>query len=330
MSTFPVLDVVVALVFLYLLFAVTCTAVNEAIASAFNRRGRMLRQAVEHLLGDPALATAVYRHPMVASLGGVTRADTPASAPLPSYIPANRFATALTDHLTGLAAVTDAAAVEKGIAALPPSAARQLRALFALSQGDVHDFHARVSEWYDQTMDRVSGWYKRSVSRQTYVMAIVFVLVFNLDSVQLFNRLWSDSAFRQAAVDEARARIAATGTAEVPVMEYTGGASPTAGTPVQTGTVSLTDSETRLLTSLRGWDDDRMRLRTARVLEGETTGVTFRWLLGVAAGHAIGWLVTIFAISLGAPFWFDLLNRFMRVRSNGRAPGGIDDARSRA
>jgi hypothetical protein len=327
MSTLPVLDVVIALVFLYLLFAVTCTAINEAIASAFNRRGKMLRQAVEHLLGDAALATAVYQHPLVASLGQPARPRALASSSLPSYIPSNRFATALTDHLTGAGTVNDAAAVEKGISSLPPAASRQLRALLDLSNGNPQDFHARVGEWYEQTMDRVSGWYKRSVSRQTYVMAIIFVIVFNLDSVQLFNRLWSDSAFREAAVDQARARIAATGTAEVPVMEYTGGDNPTAGTPVQTGSVSLTDSEKQLLTSLRGWDDDRMRLRSAHVVEGQTVGVTLRWLFGVAAGHAIGWIVTIFAISLGAPFWFDLLNRFMNLRNAGRAP---DEAPSKA
>jgi hypothetical protein len=34
-----------------------------------------------------------------------------------------------------------------------------------------------------------------------------------------------------------------------------------------------------------------------------------------AARSIFGWLLTAFAISLGAPFWFDLLNRFMIVRS---------------
>jgi hypothetical protein len=29
----------------------------------------------------------------------------------------------------------------------------------------------------------------------------------------------------------------------------------------------------------------------------------------------LGWAITAFAISLGAPFWFDLLNKFMVIRS---------------
>ncbi len=28
-----------------------------------------------------------------------------------------------------------------------------------------------------------------------------------------------------------------------------------------------------------------------------------------------GWAITAFAVSLGAPFWFDILNKFMVVRS---------------
>ena len=33
------------------------------------------------------------------------------------------------------------------------------------------------------------------------------------------------------------------------------------------------------------------------------------------ANVAIGWLVTAIAISLGAPFWFDILNKIMVIRS---------------
>ena len=34
----------------------------------------------------------------------------------------------------------------------------------------------------------------------------------------------------------------------------------------------------------------------------------------------IGWLITALAISLGAPFWFDLLNRFVKLRGTGTPP----------
>ena len=36
--------------------------------------------------------------------------------------------------------------------------------------------------------------------------------------------------------------------------------------------------------------------------------------------HLLGWLITALAATLGAPFWFDTLNRFISIRSAGKAP----------
>ena len=321
MSSFPILDVVVGLGFLYLLFALACTALNEVIATALDRRGKMLRAGVEKLLG-PRDTDALLRHPGIESISRTGRK----ALKTPSYIAKDRFADVLADYLTGDESVTDMNAMAAGIAKLPEGPRRQLKALFDMSKGSAEDFNRRAGEWYEQGMDRVSGWYKRSVQRQTYAMAILIVLALNLDSVQLINRLWSDAGFRTAAVEQARSRIQATGVAEVPVMEYTGGDSPDAGVPVLTGMTSLTDSETQLLTSLRGWQDDYGRLRAALVLKGDSIVVRSGWLASTAFGHLPGWIVTVLAIALGAPFWFDFLNRFMNLRTAGRA---TDEPRSK-
>jgi hypothetical protein len=44
-------------------------------------------------------------------------------------------------------------------------------------------------------------------------------------------------------------------------------------------------------------------------------------------GVLIGWALTIFALSLGAPFWFDLLSKIVRVRSTGAPPPASDAVR---
>jgi hypothetical protein len=36
--------------------------------------------------------------------------------------------------------------------------------------------------------------------------------------------------------------------------------------------------------------------------------------------HGLGWLLTALAISLGAPFWFDILNKVVSIRAAGKAP----------
>jgi len=45
---------------------------------------------------------------------------------------------------------------------------------------------------------------------------------------------------------------------------------------------------------------------------------SFRESLGWSA--LLGWLLTVLALSMGAPFWFDVLNKFMNVRFAGKSP----------
>ena len=49
----------------------------------------------------------------------------------------------------------------------------------------------------------------------------------------------------------------------------------------------------------------------------------------------IGWFITAFAISLGAPFWFDILNKIMVIRSTVKPfekspPEGSEDRQPQA
>jgi len=39
-----------------------------------------------------------------------------------------------------------------------------------------------------------------------------------------------------------------------------------------------------------------------------------------SCSNKLGWLITALAISLGAPFWFDLLNKFVQLRQVGTRP----------
>ena len=61
-----------------------------------------------------------------------------------------------------------------------------------------------------------------------------------------------------------------------------------------------------------GWDDksDPKRNFTGWTWKGDQGGwwEQLQW-------HWLGWLLTALAISLGAPFWFDLLNKFIVIRS---------------
>jgi hypothetical protein len=46
----------------------------------------------------------------------------------------------------------------------------------------------------------------------------------------------------------------------------------------------------------------------------------FGYQLGLLRQHALGWLLTALAATLGAPFWFDMLNRVISIRATGKPP----------
>ena len=52
----------------------------------------------------------------------------------------------------------------------------------------------------------------------------------------------------------------------------------------------------------------------------EGTSISFATVLA----KVVGLILTSLAVSLGAPFWFDLLSKFMNVRGTGQSPPGTN------
>ena len=75
----------------------------------------------------------------------------------------------------------------------------------------------------------------------------------------------------------------------------------------------LSDAEKQSLNQLTGWTGEWERWKAS-----ETSFVAWIWPL--LTQHLLGWILTAVALSLGAPFWFDTLNRFMNMRNTGRTP----------
>ncbi len=66
-----------------------------------------------------------------------------------------------------------------------------------------------------------------------------------------------------------------------------------------------------------GWASNPPQADKEMYLKVPTTGTDFGETVGY---HLIGWLITAVAATLGAPFWFDMLNKIMSIRSAGKAP----------
>lgn len=104
-----ILEVAVGLVFVWLVLALAAMQIQEWIATMLAKRSADLEKSIRELLSSEDLADKFYTHPLIASLYKEAK---PGKKPrLPSYIPANKFATALFDIIVD--AGTDASPVKK-------------------------------------------------------------------------------------------------------------------------------------------------------------------------------------------------------------------------
>ena len=305
MPSMPILDVAIGLSLFYLLFGLICTTVNEMIASFFHTRSLFLDRGIDRLLGgDSELKKKLFAHPVIKTL--LER-----DGKLPSYIPSSGFATALMDVLSGEGkAHTDVDAVIEGVKGNPALHGVITTLIDSAKQRGV-PLKTEIAEWFDHNMDRVSGWYKRNAQRNALILAAVVTLALNADTIFIARTLWTNPAVRAAVVEEARVRASKAAPEDLPLVEYKDADDATASTPTVLPSPSsegvLTKNEQDLIGKLTGWSqEDWAALKSASGTE---------WL-----SHLIGWLITALAVSLGAPFWFDTLQRFVNIRNAGRAP----------
>ncbi len=304
----PILEVAVGISFIYLLLALICTAVNETIAGITGRRAGFLEKGINSLLGDdPNLKKKLFDHPLIASLG-------PKKNKKSSYLPASKFALALMDVLTGTGKeADDPDALREGVKAIKAAPLRtSLSAVLADPKQTLATNQQKIEAWYNECMDRVSGWYKRRTVLWIWILAAIITICLNADSVRISKILWTNQAVRAAVIESAKSR-AQTESSEalMPVAVH-----PDVNAPKTAAAVAphhndvLTGKERSELNELTGWSDDIRQWAQMNSWQRIWHTLT----------HFPGWLFTIIAVSLGAPFWFDPLNRFMNIRSAGRAP----------
>jgi hypothetical protein len=300
-----VLDVAIGLVFVYLLLAIICTSANEILAGLTKSRGTLLKEGIRQLLGNQPTGAAknnplglfedFYKHALIASMMRGGRH--------PAYLPGRTFSTVVMDLVTkDRTGQIDAGNIEAGLKALPDGDVKQsLLALVQSTEQDVAEIQRAIEGWFEDSMDRVTGWYKRKTQVWTVAVALVITLLSNADTVQIARKLWQDPVLRSAVVEEAKVR------AQKPrpsvVVEYPNPDDPTNPQIVSNEGNTVSPEEQALLGQVLGWQNGLQDTSKRAWME-----------------RILGWVLTILAIFLGAPFWFDLLNKFINIRSAGKAP----------
>jgi hypothetical protein len=170
-----------------------------------------------------------------------------------------------------------------------------LTAFLDQAGNDVHRFRRSVEMWFDLTMDRVSGWYKRRAQFSLVVIAVAVTLACNADALQVGRALWNDDVVRASVVAQAQKAV------------ENDDATTDVGDSAKPDDETLADqvADVRSLELPLGWN-----------LDPDDP----RWFdsFGGLLGKLLGLAATTIALTLGAPFWFDLLGRVSRLRSSGK------------
>jgi hypothetical protein len=332
----PILDVAIGLSFVFFLLSVISSAIGEFFAGVLNLRGKNLEKGLLGMIGDREAVGSLLDHPLVRteldkrSRVGASRFILWWDGLLPkawrtferasSYLAPEIFAAAfhvIYNDLKGKPAkdnpkerAEDATKKRAGMEA-------QMNALGKTITSEV-SWQEGLEHWFDSGMERVTGWYKRKSQIITVLVAIAVAIGCNANTLRIAERLDKDPTTRSAVL------VAAEGALEKPCCgqetakekeeakakeeeQEKKGEKPDATVEIE-HSISHFSEATKSLGSLGTlglplfWGNDN-----------QPSTMTF-W------ENALGWFLTVVAISLGAPFWFDALGKLSNLRTTGKKP----------
>jgi hypothetical protein len=317
-----VLEVAIGLVFIYCLYSLLTTTINEIISSILGLRGKKLELAIKRMLTDENKAGSAlsnqlfdkfFSQPTIKYMTDGRRDSWKGLKRVPSYIAAGDFSKGVIDSLKEIADSKGQLSLSMVTSALdkldPQRKSDTVRLLDSFLQdgsNDLTKFRTQLEQWFDGMMERTSGWYKRQTQWTTFVIGLVMAMSFNVNTFDIVKHLSKD--------DSARGQIVQLATNYV--KNHPAGSGDTSG-------ARKADSEiAQRLDSLVAFADSLYRtdIFQSNQLLGMGWPSFCEFWKGITWTSLIGWLVTALAISLGAPFWFDLLSKLIQLRGTGTKP----------
>lgn len=407
-----VLDVVIGLIFVFLLYSLLMTIIQEIISRWFNLRANTLFRAMERMLkDDPGYQgnkIGAFFHERVEELARLFKGKKPTGllkqfyghpsvkylaendvASKPSYLNPQTFSQTmlqlLRGHMYDGSTMNESSlvknALQNNLLNLQPETLLQFQNLFADARQDVYVFRAKLENWFNETMQRANGWYKKQIQTLLVILGFIMAVAFNIDAIAISRILMNDKDAREQMVQMAIASADAYGNMikeQQQAKEKVDSLNVNVTVHVQKD--SATQCDTVVINNLQlqvnasydslllaqyktlladaervqnimglGWgcsntDSVDAVCKTIQTkLEAQINAATdstekARWqklkndclescyvceknpYQGPWYEMIFGWLITALAISLGAPFWFDLLNKFIKLRETGTKP----------
>ncbi|MEH2349060.1 MAG: hypothetical protein V7K55_13805 [Nostoc sp.] len=160
---------------------------------------------------------------------------------------------------------------------------------------EINQFKNEVETWFDRSMDRASGVYKRNAKGVAILIGISVAFLTNTDTFHLVKRLSEDSVIRSTIAQSASQRI-----------DYINDPAARRDIEKLLGNASIPI----------GWQNINQQFELLDTTKSNLVYIRISQVIKLICG----WVVSGFAIAMGAPFWFDILNKVINVRNSGPKP----------
>ncbi len=349
------IDVAISMAFVFLLFSIMVSGICEMWQMLKRKRAHFLRESLEDVLNcrqNKNYAHLLYAHPMIDRLKerkytypqyipsaifadaliDVIRND----GKLPRFrfdhekkefvVLQNDYAVDRQDAsgniVAGTGVVEDfTAAVEE----MKESDLKQMLRTLLLGVTNYDQLKSTTARWFDDYMASTTTWYKRYLTRILFISGLAVAIIFNVDAIHLAKSFYKDKLLRER-VAEAAIRYTQNETNRPATPEEVNfGSAPkpvSMDSVVKSNVNAVTQAykEAELLDLPIGWNIERVvgykKYPNFTVHSRWLKLPWFAWeLIKYILLSLAGWLITAAALSYGADYWFNLLSKFISIRT---------------
>ncbi len=336
------LETAIAVIFVIVVFSIIAYVIQELVAANLQFRGKMLKSSLQLLLdgrgGASSLVDRIYDHPQINKLNEFVDK-------LPSYVPSANFAMAVIDEVAKNAPNPSQDIFndfKSGLASFSAANGdvKVLLTDYVNTSANVKELQANIEKWFNEYMDRVSGWYKKNTVKTMRIIAVCVAIGFNVNIIAITKAINSNGALKANLVaaadkladqpdyvkrlyeDNINNRIGlavASHKAELDSAKKDSNLIISVNKKIEADKDSILKNYTKnrvvdIDTLLNKIDINELPIGWNCAI-WKTSWTKDNWSLTL-----IGWLLAAIAISLGAPFWFDLLMKLVNVRRAGIKP----------
>jgi hypothetical protein len=309
-----IIEVAISLIVIYFLLSTLVSFVNELIAMLLNSRGNLLFKSIKMLFANDAIVDKLFKSEQIKDLATLPSINgwfnKISDKKKPEYISADNFSSSLLEtiftdtnqsNLSGLnynKLINKIDNIQDG--ALKNKLIEITTILNESKQESIENLKKKIEEWYNIYMGEISVIYKNSTKIFIFIISFFITIVFNIDSIKLIKYFYNQPAARQIMMSYTENNIINKDT---------------------TSTFNFKSNQNDLLDSSKIAEFNSKKDKLINDIYSFNLPIAQQCIFkefgnGNGLQKVIGYLLTIVSLTLGAPFWYQVLMKLINAKNN--------------